>query len=161
MLLFNMDTITIKWSGPHKLNEVTPWEEGGVIGLYVVLQDPDDVIYVGKASAKKGAMAEARWNRQKYTRRRRMRELNYDESKAKVYAGHIASSDEGMIELAEHLLISHLYRTHSHQMVNSQKLYYEWKQPLRIINEAETSGKLLGRVPPCLSKEIASPSDLS
>ena len=156
-----MGTITIKWSGPHKLNKATPWEEGGAIGLYLVLQDPDDVVYVGKASAKKGAVAEARWNRQKYTRRRRLRELNYDESKAEVYAGHIASSDEGMIGLAEHLLISHLYRTHGHQMVNSQKLYYEWKPPLRILNEIETSGKLQGRVPPCLSNEIKSPLTLS
>jgi hypothetical protein len=118
-------------------------------------------VAVGKAGARKGAVAEARWNRKKYARRRRVRGLGYDESKAEVYAGHVASSDEGMIELAEHLLISHLYRTHSHQMVNSQKLYYEWKALLRILNEAETSGKLLGRVPPCLSKEIEPPSELS
>jgi len=159
MSLLNMDTITIKWSGPHKLTEATPWEEGGAIGLYIVLQDHNDVVYVGKANAKKGAMARARSHRQKYFRRRNMRGLHYDESTAEVYTGHVAPSDISMIELAEHLLISYLYRTQGHQMVNAQKLYYEWKRPLRIINEAETSGTLMGRVPPCLAKEVQSPSE--
>jgi len=156
-----MDTIAVKWSGPHKLDQVTPWEEGGAIGLYIVIQDHDDIVYVGKASAKKGAVARARSHRKKYARRRRMRGLDYDINKAVVYAGHVASKDEGLIALAEHLLISHLYRTHGHQMVNAQKLYYGWKPPLKIINEVETSGKMPGRIPPCLSKKIISPSELS
>jgi len=156
-----MNAIVVNWSGPHKLNQATPYYEGGAIGLYIVIQDHDDVVCVGKASAKKGAVARARSHREKYTRRRRMRGLDYDENKAFVYAGHVASKDEGLIDLAESLLISYLYRTHWHQMVNAQKLYYEDERLLKIINEAETSSKMLGRIPPCLPKEIISPSELT
>jgi len=129
--------------------------------LYIVVQDHDDVVYVGMANTSKGAMARARSHREKYTRRRSMRGLHYDESRAKVYAGHIAPTYNEFVGLAEHLLISHLYRTRSHQMVNSQKLYYESKPPLRILNEAETSGKMNGIIPPFLSKVVESPSEHS
>jgi len=156
-----MDTITVKWSGPHKLNQTTPYYEGGINGLYIVIQDHDDVVYIGKAEEKKGAVTRARSHRKKYTRRRRMRGLDYDENKAFVYAGHVAPKDEDLIDLAESLLISYLYRTHWHQMVNAQKLYYEGKPPLKIINEAETSDKMLGKIPPCLPEEIISPSETS
>ena len=83
-----MNTITVKWSGPHKLNQATPYYEGGAIGLYIVIQDHDDVVYVGKAGAKKGAVARARSHREKYTRRRRMRGLDYDINKGMYLAHH-------------------------------------------------------------------------
>jgi len=152
-----MDEVIVKWSGPYKLIEPTPREEGGVNGLYIIVYGHDDVVYIGKANAKKGAMARAKFGREKYIRRRRMRGIFYDESKAEVYTGHVTPTDLGLIDLAEQLLISHLYRTRSHQMVNSSQLYYERKPPLRIINEAEM-GKLPGKMPPFLSKEIESPS---
>lgn len=156
-----MDEVVVKWSGPYKLTEPTPYAEGGETGLYIVVQDHDDVVYVGMANTNKGAMARARSHKEKYTRRRNMRGLHYNESRVKVYVGHISPAYYELVGLAEHLLISHLYRTRWHQMVNSQKLYYEWKQPLRILNEAETTGKMSGMVPSFLPKVIESPSEPS
>lgn len=158
-VVLSMDKVIVKWSSPYKLKENTPWDEGGKNGLYVILQNPDgsDVVYAGMAGSKRGAVSEARGNRGKYVRRRKMRDLEYDKSEAEVYAGHLSNDDHGRIKLAEALLISFLYRHHGHQIVNSQMLFYENKPPLTILNAIENEGKLPGKVPPCLPHEISSP----
>jgi hypothetical protein len=147
-----MDTFTIKWSGPHNLTTDAPSEEWGKNGVYIVLQNANDVVYVGMAGAKKGAVSEARYHRGKYIQRRKMRGLGYDESKAMVYAGHIDNWKTS--EQVEGLLIAYLYcGKHGSQMVNSQKLYYKG-EPLRILNEKDDNKEVNGGIPPCLPHEI-------
>ncbi len=143
-----MEEVTIDWHGPFNLNDPNPTAHYGYVGLYLILHG-SDIVYAGKTE-KRGAVNEARRNIGKCMRHMTDIGLEWDQDKAKVYAGYFTKEhDRGKIDVTKTRLIRFLHSRPRSQLINKSKPHWSRsEEQFRILNE--------GNVPPSLPNEISS-----